>query len=188
MINLIPKEEKKKLVKNLYYRLVILFLFVISMSSLVIAVSMLPAYFLASTRNSIVNKKLELQKNEPVPLPDQETLKVIKDVNSKINLVNSAETNKFSVSERVINSIILKKLPGIQITDISYLNSTPDGMGADVLQARKISIQGNAPSRELLLMFRQALEDTSNFKQVDLPISNFVKGSNIQFYLSLIPA
>jgi len=67
----------------------------------------------------------------------------------------------------------------IKITDISYEN--------DSLNGKKISIQGTAPSREVLLSFRQAFENDNTFKQVDLPISNFVKGSNIQFYLSLIP-
>ena len=76
--------------------------------------------------------------------------------------------------------IILKKMSNIKITDISYEN--------DPLKGRKVSIEGNAPSREILLLFRRALEDDVLFKQVDLPISNFVKGSDIKFYLNLIPS
>ena len=121
-----------------------------------------------------------MQKSEPVPLPDQQTLLAIKDLNNKLTLIENAQNNKFVISEKVINAIILKKIPKIKITDISYEN--------DSLKGKKISIQGNAPSREILLLFRQALEDSVAFKQVDLPISNFVKGSNIQFYLSLIPS
>ena len=180
MINLIPKEEKKKIIKGFYYKLLILFLVLGGVSFLISLVAILPSYFLSSVRNNIVNAKLEMQKSEPVPLPDQQTLLAIKDLNNKLTLIENAQNNKFVISEKVINAIILKKIPKIKITDISYEN--------DSLKGKKISIQGNAPSREILLLFRQALEDSVAFKQVDLPISNFVKGSNIQFYLSLIPS
>jgi len=79
----------------------------------------------------------------------------------------------------VINAILLKKRSDIKITQISYQNDT---------RGRKIGVTGTAPSREVLLFFRLALESSPAFKSVDLPISNFVKGSNIQFYLNLIPS
>jgi hypothetical protein len=124
-----------------------------------------------------------MQKNQPVPAIDQQTLLSIEDLNNKLDIIKNAEENKFVISEKVINAIILKKMPSIKITEISYEDDSLKGQ--EVI--KKISIRGNAPSREVLLSFRQALEDSVSFKQVDLPISNFIKGSNIQFYLSLIP-
>ena len=180
MINLIPNQEKKRMVKGFYYRLVVLLLIMASAFFLIALVAILPSFFLSSSKDETANMKLEMQKNQPVPLPDQQTLAVIKDVNHKLSMVENAENHKFIVSQKVINAILLKKISNIKITDISYEN--------DPVKGKKISIQGEAPSREVLLLFRQALEDNDNFKQVDLPISNFVKGSNIQFYLSLIPS
>jgi hypothetical protein len=113
-------------------------------------------------------------------LPDQQTLETIKGLNKKLALIENAENIKFDISSKVINPILLTKTPDIKITNISYQN--------DSLKGKKISVEGIAPSREVLLLFRQALEDGMDFKQVDLPISNFVKGSNIKFYLSLIPS
>lgn len=179
MINLIPNKEKKEMIKSSHSRLVILFLVIASFSFLIASVAILPSYFLSAVRNSIINTKLEIQKSEPVPIIDQQTLLVIKDLNNKLDLIEKAENNKFTISEKVVNAVISKKMPNIKITDISYEN--------DSLNGKKVSIQGTAPSREVLLSFRQAFEDDNTFKQVDLPISNFVKGSNIQFYLSLIP-
>lgn len=184
MINLIPKTEKKEMVKGFYYRLVVLFLATLGVSFLIASISILPSYFLSSTKKNIVNAKLQTQKNEPVPLPDQKTLETIKDLNNKLSLIEKKEADKFIVSNRVINSIILKKMPSIKITDISYDNSSRNESG----QSRKVSIQGTAPSREVLLLFRKALEDDANFKSVDLPISNFVKGFDIKFSLNLIPS
>jgi len=187
MINLIPQAEKKLMVKFFYYKLVILFFIICGFSLFIVFVSILPSYFLSSVKKNIVINQLESQKNEPVPLPDQKTLSVIKDLNNKLDLIEVARKNKFTVSEKVINAVLLKKIAGIKITSITYENNSlqePDPKKA----SQKISIQGNASSREVLLLFRQALEDSPALKQVNLPISNFVKGSDIKFYLSLIPA
>lgn len=180
MINLIPNQEKKVMIRGFYYRLVVLFLVMLSISLLVATCALLPSFFFSDYKNNNADQKLKLQKSKPVPLFDQETSAVIKDLNDKLNLVENAQKNKFSISERVIKAILSKKVPSIKINQIFYEDSP--------LSGQKISIRGTAPSREVLLLFRQALEDDSSFKSVDLPISNFIKGSNIQFYLSLIPA
>jgi len=180
MINLIPNEEKKKMSKDFYLRLVTVFFIMLSMSLLVASVAILPAYFLSSAEEYSINAKLALQDNEPISAPDQNTLTTIKDLKIKLNLIENAQKNHDIFSEKVINEIILKKMPNIKITEISYKNDPKTG--------KKIDISGRASSREVLLSFRRALEDDTAFLKVDLPISNFVKGSNIKFYLSLIPS
>lgn len=184
MINLIPNQNKKEMVKDFYFRLAILFFVVLGVSLLIVSVSILPSYFITSVKNTIVDSKLKMQKNEPVPLPEERTLSIIKDINNKLSLFEKPPGSVFTVSSKVINAIILKKMSGIKITNISYENNSKNNF----LQVKKITIQGTAPSRSVLLLFRQALEDDATFKSVDLPISNFVKGSDIRFYLSLIPS
>ncbi len=184
MINLIPNAQKKEMRKGFYFRLLVLFLMMASVSMLIAFVAILPAYFLSSVKTNLIDSKLEAQRLEPVPLPDQETLALIKGLDRKLSIIDAAEKNKFVVTERAINAVVLKKMPEIKITDISYQKHS----SSDPESSRKISIQGTAPSREMLLLFRKALEDDDSFKRVDLPISNFVKGSNIPFYLSLIPS
>jgi len=179
MINLVPKAEKKKIATDFFYRLAALFLMTLNFCILVAFISIIPSYFLSSVKDASVNMKLEIQKNEPLPLFDQQTLDTIKDINNKLDLVEKAEKNRFPISEKIIRAVLLKKRPDIKITQILYENNPTQG--------KKISILGTAPSREVLLLFRQALENDPTFKNIDLPISNFVKGSNIQFYLSLIP-
>lgn len=179
MINLIPNQEKKTMIKGFYYRLIVLILLMLCFCILVAIVGLLPAYFSSNAKNNIASGKLEAQKKESMPLFDQETSLIITDINTKLNLIESAQKNKFLVSEKVISAIFAKKIPSIKITEISYQNVLPDD--------KKIIISGTAPARETLLLFRQALEDDASFKKVDLPISNFVKGSDIQFSLTLTP-
>ena len=179
MINLIPKAEKKRMLKGFYSRLVVLFLVMLGLISFVAFGVILPSYFISSVREGVIQGKLEIQKKELVSLPDQQTLLVVEDLDQKMKLIEKAEKNKFIVSQKVINAVILQKASTIKITDISYEDNG--------IKGKKISVEGSAPSREVLLSFRRALEEDIAFSRVDLPISNFVKGSNIKFYLSLIP-
>lgn len=178
MINLIPKEEKKKMIVDFYYRLAILSAVALNLCVLIALLSMLPAYFISSIKDSSIGAKLETQKREPSLSLGEESRLLIKDIDNKLALVEKFEKNKFFVSVQVINAVLLKKRPDIKITQILYEN--------DEIKGKKISIAGTAPSREVLLMFRRALEEDILFKNVDLPVSNFVKGSNISFFMSLI--
>ncbi|MFA6258039.1 MAG: hypothetical protein WC671_03485 [Candidatus Paceibacterota bacterium] len=180
MINLIPKEEKKKIITDFYYRLIILFIVMLDLCILVAFISLLPSYFISSMKHSFISMKLENQKLEPLPLAGEDSLALVKDINNKIISIEKFDKNKFFLSNSVINAIVLNKRSDVKITQILYENSGKSG--------KKISITGIAPSREVLLLFREALENSSAFKSVNLPISNFVKGSNINFNLSLIPS
>ncbi|MEX2029208.1 MAG: hypothetical protein WD963_01875 [Candidatus Paceibacterota bacterium] len=180
MINLIPNEEKKTKVKDFYFRLLVVFLFVLGFSMTIACTMILPAYFLSVVKKNVINTRLEIQKNEPVPELDQEILGAVADLEYKLELLEKNQQDKYPVSQSVINKILLKKMTDIKITGIIYDNRSP--------QDAIIHINGIAPSRERLLLFRRAFEDDASFKRVDLPISNFIQGSNIEFSLSLIPS
>ncbi|MFA6301373.1 MAG: hypothetical protein WC609_03435 [Candidatus Paceibacterota bacterium] len=180
MINLIPTEEKRKKVKDFYFRLTVVIFAMLGFCVFVATVAIFPAYFSSVSGKNFANAKLVMQEQEPVPLIDQGSLFVMKDMSNKLNIVENAEKNKYFISQKIISEIILLKMEDIKISEITYENSATDG--------KKVQIWGLAPSRERLLFFRRALEESEAFKSVDLPISNFVKGSNIEFSLSLIPS
>jgi hypothetical protein len=179
MINLIPKEDKKKMAVNFYYRLLALFMFMFSFAIFIGSAALLPAYFSSDIKDSTALLKLEIQKNNTVPTVGQESLATIQDMNTKLGMVENAEKNKFSISERVIADILSSKTTDIKITQILYTN--------DLINGKKITILGIAPSRESLLSFEQALQNNPAFNNVSLPISSFIKDSNLQFNLSLSP-
>lgn len=180
MINLIPNQEKKIMIKDFYYRLATVFFITLGLVMLIASVALLPSYFISSAKKNSVIKKLNAVPAESVGYTFQETLSFSAALDKKLSLLERAQKDKFLISKRVVGEIIFKKMPDVKITEISFEQTEAEG--------KKINIRGTAPSRERLLLFRQALEDDPLFKKVDLPISNFIKGSNIQFYLSLIPA
>lgn len=178
MINLIPNEEKKKKVRDFYFRLSVVLLMTLGFSMIVASIAILPSYFLSSVKKNVVVSRLESQKDKVDPLFGQETFAAVSDIDSRLKLVEDNKQNKHILPEFVVREILSKKMQDIKITEIVYGNIAKD---------QSIKIDGIAPSRERLLLFRQALEDDAQFKEVDLPISNFIQGSNIKFSLSLIP-
>ncbi len=166
--------------RDFYLRLLTLFFTMLSISFIVASVLIFPAYLLSLVEKNVADTKLGSQESQPVSLPDQNTLTVVKDLNYKLSLIENIEKDKSIFSQNVINEIILKKVSNIKITEISYQNDPQKG--------KQINISGTAGNREILLSFRKALEDSVSFSKVDLPVSNFIKGSNIKFYLSLIPS
>ena len=180
MINLIPKEDKKKMAMSFYYRLLALFFFMFSFAIFIGSGALLPAYFSSVSKDSTADLKLEIQRNNTVPTVGQESLTAIQDMNTKLGIVENAEKSKFPLSQGVIADILSSKTSDIKITQILYTD--------DLTEGKKITILGIAPSRESLLSFEQLLQNNPAFKNVSLPISSFIKDSNLQFDLSLSPA
>ena len=183
MINLIPNTEKKKMIQDFYFRLIVMVFLALGSVALIASIVLFPSYFLSTVKKNLISEKLNKELAEPIDDISKKTLSAITNLDQKLSLLEKAEGiagKKFSVSERIINEILSKKISGIRITEISFKNDADKDM--------QVSIRGLAPSRERLLLFRLALENDPLFKKVDLPISNFVKGSNIVFYLSLIPS
>ena len=178
MINLIPIEEKKEIRKDFYYRFLTMFFSMLCFSVLVLLIAISPSYIISLEKKNSMNQKLEKQKNEVMPEIDQKALISIKDLDMKLALLVNARKNKYIFSEKVINEIISQKVLGIKITRFFYQN--------DILEGKKVNITGLAQNREQLLMFRRALEDSGSFKEVNLPISNFIKENNIEFNLNLV--
>lgn len=178
MINLIPIEQKKEIERDFRSRSLIASLMMLAFLIFISLIAMLPAFIMSLEKKISVNKKLEMQKNEVMPEIDQKAQVEIKELDSRIALLEKARKNKYVFSEQVINEILSKKTPGVKINRIFYEN--------DSLGGKRISISGLAQNREQLLLFRRALESDSSFRDINLPISNFVKGRDIEFNLNLI--
>lgn len=179
MINLIPVEEKARMNKDFYLRFLIVAFVMFGILFLMASVAIFPSYMLLIEKKSTINTKLKTQENEVVPEVDQKASNIIEDLNKKIETVTNSQSTRYDVSIKVVKEILYKKTLGIQITQIHYK--------ADELEKKTVIINGIASNRERLLDFRKNLERDTMFSNVDLPISNFVNDSDIEFNLTLIP-
>lgn len=178
MINLIPNEEKKKMARVFYLRVVALSLLMLGFAVSFAALALVPSYILSEAKEKLIDDKLAIQKSEPVPVLDQATASAIQALDEKLSIVEKVSGNKFLVSDDIFNEILESRVSNIKITSISYDDGGVNG--------KKIGVSGTAHSREALLLFRRSLEYNKAFKSVDLPIENFVKGADIQFSLNII--
>ena len=71
MINLIPNHEKKKKMKDFYFRFTIVLFILLGFCALVGAASLLPTLFLSGLERNLAHTKLLAQKNEPPTLADR---------------------------------------------------------------------------------------------------------------------
>jgi len=177
MINLIPIEEKRKNRRNFYLRILTVFLLMLSLAFLVADISVLPANIFSSLKKNLANIRLENIKKEPLPVVDEQTSNVINDLDNKLNLIDKIEKEKFLVSKNVFDKILAEKTPDVKITNIFY--------ETDPANQKSIIVSGIATNREALLSFQNVLKADPIFSKVDLPISNFIKDSNIEFNLNL---
>lgn len=178
MINLIPNEEKKRMRTEFYFRLIVMFFVVMGFSVFVSVIPLVPSYVFSITENKSAEARL-LSQQKSTPLePSEDTVFLIQNINQKIKTISDIRNKKVFVSQYIIDQLVQNKPSEIKINQITYTSSSGEYL---------VSIRGVAPSRDGLLSFKQYLEKNPSFKEVDLPISNFIKGSNIQFDIKLKP-
>lgn len=179
MINLIPKKEEKRIIKDFYLRVLATFFMMFSFAISIINIAMLPAYIFSSERKTFISDKLEDFEINPILELSPYENEIINELDIRLDLINKNKLNDYSLTQNVIDKVISHKTEAIKIIQISYNKQVKE---------TEILLVGIASDRESLLGFRKSFENDDSFKKVDLPISNFVKGSNIVFYLNLIPA
>jgi len=163
--------------KDLYLRLIIVLFMMLGSAIFVSTALTLPAYFMSMVKNNSINTSLALQESTLISFTDKKVESTQKELDRKISLVKNTEGNKNIFSQKIINEVVLDKTSSIKITEINYKEDLKNG--------NKIEVRGRAKNRETLLAFRRILEDNAAFSKVDLPISNFIKDTNIMFSLIL---
>jgi len=107
----------------------------------------------------------------------------VQDLQQEINSVNESLISLQGFYEEevyIVNILekISKLLPqGIYLNDISVTSS--DNRNS------KINFSGFTLNRDILLNFKENLEKEKSFKDIYFPSSNWVKATNIDFYVTL---
>lgn len=164
--------------KAFYKRWLNVFLFVLGVAMIVCTVTLLPAYFSANVKLSVAKDFLNIAQGDTLSTEEAKVLEMVKNLESKLEMIKDNPYGKFIVSERAVDDILARKTDDIKIKEIHFTR---------IPNKTSLIIEGNSKSRESLLNFRVALEKDPNWEKVDLPVSNFVRGADINFSLTLIP-
>lgn len=180
MINLLPHAQKKELERAYILRVVTLYILVAGCIALCGLVLLFPLYIVSVSKRQVVESQvasLSSQKNTT----KEELNSIISDINAKLAIF-SDPTQQFYFSKDIVVPVLAKQNSGVSITTISYANDpAASATAASSAPIRSVIVSGVAKDRESLLQFENNLKQNTAFTGVDVPISNFVSGSNINF-------
>ena len=166
--------------KRFFWRILVMSFTVSALAIMIGSFALVPSHLLSSVKQRLITERLNLQSHMAVPEGSRDTLLISKELNHKFDLIDYARDNEFLVSQEIIKKIVSHKTNEIRITQIAF---SEENTGV-----REASIRGNALTRDGLLFFSRSLESEPAFSNVNLPISNFIRGTNIQFFITLTPA
>lgn len=174
MVNLLPPEQKRELLKEERYRLVILLsvlilLFLVSLSLVLLSVKI---YVSGKAQEQEI--LLESERNE---FQSSEGQTIEKDINS-VNSILSQLDYFYQNQRRRVDLLekISDNLAEEAYLDNLNLNYSPQD------EETKVSLRGYFPSRELLFEFKKILEEDPSFYEIDFSPSNWINPAN--FYVS----
>lgn len=176
MANLLPLTEKKNIRREYRARIGIVFLLLLSTLIIIATISLIPLYISSSYKLNDILAQIEDEKQNSFREDDkQDPIKITQDANAKL-LVLRKKDSILPLSSELTTIIVGYKPSDVKIDAILYDRGLSDG---------KITLNGIARNRETLLSFLKSLERESMFKKVNLPISSFVKETDIKFSIRI---
>lgn len=175
MLNILSTTEKKKVLLGYRLRLAVIAVFAVGALILSSLILLAPSYLLAVTKYNSQEEQLKiLDKKYGGTGQEKELGAQIREINSKILLLSSGDMTTRLSPPQVILNIIKIKGPAIKIHGFTY-DVTP-------VQER-IVLTANARDRDALAAFLETLKKDPTYTTVTLPISSYVKSTNIDFSL-----
>lgn len=183
MLNLLPLEEKKKVLTEYRLRLAAVFIFTAAFLIVANLILLIPSYLNAITKHNFVEDRYnyvmgsqDFQKAREVA--GKEAAKKITEINNKLKMfapVQEGNQTKF------VSSSMLQKIFSLKPSTVKIGGATHE-----VLKDReKFVITGRSVDRESLKLFVDKLNAEKLFTSVELPIQSYVKSTNIEFSLTL---
>lgn len=172
MINLIPPNARKNLLTLYWARVVSVWGVLLGIAALIGGILLLPTYVLVSNQTNVyesANRNLA----DSASSFDVSAAELITANQQAQDILQADATQSFSDHVEV-----LEQLAGsVQILELNY---APNETGAS------FTLSGLAANRLDLVAFRDALSDSAQYSEVDLPISNLIKDSDIVFTMRFV--
>lgn len=183
VINILPAHEKKIIHKEYWIRFFTILLNLLVVASIVASLLLFPSYFLAQSKESLVESKLDAFNKENPDLSNSNIDNITNDINSKLEMLNNAAI-PYEVSDNVLNNIINSRTDGITFSQILFDKKTIKVSGLDQ-KVSVLEIHGIATNRDTLRNFKTALDSNTSFSKVDLPISDFLEKIDLNFTITI---
>jgi len=171
MIRFLPETNKKE-IKIEYFSRVLVFALVFLFSLSIISIFLVfPSYIISFYRDISIEGQSKTIQSTKTDTSEQEN--IVKITNELVTLISQFEDKAPSVP---MSNILDKQNKDIKIVEISYSKEN---------NGFRFVIKGTALTREGLLSFVKDLKSDKKLSGVNLPVSDFVKSSDINFSLTI---
>lgn len=175
MINVLPEQQKEIVSREYRLRRAIVVSGLVIFALLVSLVLLFPSYFLTNMQAEEAAVQLDQVKTAlNSQLPSGE---VVNDLISAVRHAQDLRPFSETISVYKLLKIFESKPESVKINRISFVNKSETGP--------EITLGGIAQDRESLIAFGRVLEGRVEFESVNIPVSNFVRESNIEFHMTI---
>jgi hypothetical protein len=176
MRNLLSQQDKKKVIREHKFRIIIVSLLFTFFTMLTALVLLIPSYIISNYREGIMRTQSDIMQKSIESREKNISNIILNDVKIKLKLLEVEDGNMFLAD--ILEEIIDQKTSGVRIEEFFY-RELADGNN-------EILVNGIAVSRESLLQFRKNLENRNIFTKVILPVSNLASDTDIKFSINII--
>ncbi len=170
-LNLLPPQEKEKLIFVMRTRAVLAFMSAVVAVFFIGLMLFLPTVFQLAIQKSDVMRVLAEERENQARTGVKEKIERIQTSNRLAEVVTQHEKDSPGLFD-LFEAIIRATPAAIQLEGVSWKP-----------QAREVAIEGFSPERRVLIEFLRALEQQPRVARVSSPIANIIRGTNIRFSL-----
>jgi type IV pilus assembly protein PilM len=177
IVNVLPQNEKAFLRNEYWKRFTILLLFILSFILIIATLLLLPSYLYSSSKEIIAENRLEEfnQKNKNITSNNLDS--TITKINKKLDLLITFKPGNL-LHDEIIGSVLDARPDGVTFTQILY------GQKKD--KTIYLEIHGQAKDRVTLRNFKSIIDSNPKFASSNLPMSNFLEKTNINFTIYIV--
>ncbi|QQR76875.1 hypothetical protein IPJ63_01255 [Candidatus Nomurabacteria bacterium] len=175
MINLLPFEQRNLIEHNYKMRFVVVIIFFITILLLVAIIFLIPSFVVVNSKLKAAENNLESIKSTEGFKNDETLSDIIKDINVQVDKI-ALEEKDLSFVDQIILPVVKLKPSQLSLTEFLITHQDKNNI--------MVQVGGQSPDRDTLLRFVNSLEEVPDFKDVLLPISDYVPGEDIDFSVS----
>jgi hypothetical protein len=177
-MNLLPIEDQLIFKKEFKKKAILIAGLFIFFAEIVFLILLLPSYIFLTVKAENFNRELAIINRSPVFKRVEEIKYEMSDLNSKINLFLEQKKDIKDISAVFKNLVSVKPL-GVTINFLDYKKQDKKNARDTVL------VRGEAASRKIFLDFLEKLKKDKNIMDINSPVSNLLKESDIKFSFTI---
>jgi hypothetical protein len=175
MLNLLPKDQKNRIIREYKVRFWVVACALVLASEIISLILLVPSYLTVKTRFDILDSQSAGLTVKNLTSETSDLSSIVQNTNNYLSVFNSSSTPIGVVA--AIQNIASVRDKSVRIGSFFY--RTNNGQ-------QQIVISGNANSRQSLLDFAKRLKGQPGVVSADLPVSNFAEAQNINFSINIL--